>query len=494
MPPGPISRARSRSATRRRRDAARALAARRSIGVARSRRAARSCRGATLLPLDVVEVPRRAPRRTDDRRHAAGARARRAHAHRRDAADELADRVRRRLRDRLRACAPTRRRARAATPRARADVARRADLRARSREVARERRVLRRARRRRVGVARSVGTREQSHAQAKAFLHGTVATTVALVTAGALGWAAFVGRNWASDRALFLRALRIGTPDSLEDISFADVASRRRRGSSRSPGRSTSRARQARAQRASVQPSRLRALPVLGVGAHAGRGSRATWLGRACLAACGHGPRRRTAGDAHRGEARRARTSHRRSRSFPCASMRGSARDRRTRPTWIMRHARANRLGLRTHLLRDVSREPGAFAVRPSSARTSVRRAPGRIGDRREMADVLPRGRGQARAGVRAHVRVRRHAARRSRHRRRDVSSHDGAPPIPPTSVRPRSLFVVATDGAERDGGTLEANVVPLLTARAFDRLYDELYGLFFRGDPRVPLRADEDE
>ena len=44
------------------------------------------------------------------------------------------------------------------------------------------------------------------------------------------------------------------------------------------------------------------------------------------------------------------------------------------------------------------------------------------------------------------------------------------------------------------DAGTLDANVVPLVTARAFDRLYDELYGLFFAGDPRVPVRAGDDD
>jgi hypothetical protein len=59
-------------------------------------------------------------------------------------------------------------------------------------------------------------------------------------------------------------------------------------------------------------------------------------------------------------------------------------------------------------------------------------------------------------------------------------------PDAPPTAVRPRSLFVVAT--------ATDASVYPLLSARAFDRLYDEIYGLFFRGDPRVPLRDDEDE
>jgi len=32
------------------------------------------------------------------------------------------------------------------------------------------------------------------------------------------------------------------------------------------------------------------------------------------------------------------------------------------------------------------------------------------------------------------------------------------------------------------------ATLHKLLTARAFDCLYDELYGLVYAGDPRVPL------
>jgi hypothetical protein len=63
-------------------------------------------------------------------------------------------------------------------------------------------------------------------------------------------------------------------------------------------------------------------------------------------------------------------------------------------------------------------------------------------------------------------------------------------PESPPTAVRARSLFVVPGDTG---GAALDPNVVPLLSARAFDRLYDELYSLFFRGDPRVPLRLDDE-
>ena len=46
---------------------------------------------------------------------------------------------------------------------------------------------------------------------------------------GVLGWGAFVGRGWACDRALYLRALRIGTTESLDEYlvrgtSYSDEA------------------------------------------------------------------------------------------------------------------------------------------------------------------------------------------------------------------------------------------------------------------------------
>ena len=56
-------------------------------------------------------------------------------------------------------------------------------------------------------------------------------------------------------------------------------------------------------------------------------------------------------------------------------------------------------------------------------------------------------------------------------------------PAAPQVEVRPRSLFEVKHD----------EGVHPLLSARAFDRLYDELHTWFFRGEPRVPLAPPED-
>lgn len=64
-------------------------------------------------------------------------------------------------------------------------------------------------------------------------------------------------------------------------------------------------------------------------------------------------------------------------------------------------------------------------------------------------------------------------------------------PPEAPTmAMRPRSLFVL--EGAAPEKGTFDERVYAVMTARAFDQLYDELYTHFFAGDPRVPLRVSE--
>jgi hypothetical protein len=44
------------------------------------------------------------------------------------------------------------------------------------------------------------------------------------------------------------------------------------------------------------------------------------------------------------------------------------------------------------------------------------------------------------------------------------------------------------------DAAALDDRFYDAMSARAFDRLYDEIYGLFFEGDPRVPLREPPPE
>ncbi|MDB4998614.1 MAG: hypothetical protein JWM74_6046 [Myxococcaceae bacterium] len=58
-------------------------------------------------------------------------------------------------------------------------------------------------------------------------------------------------------------------------------------------------------------------------------------------------------------------------------------------------------------------------------------------------------------------------------------------PDKPLTTLRDKSLYRLSADG--------DPTLVPssALSARAFDRLYDELYGFLFVGNPKVPLAAD---
>ena len=64
------------------------------------------------------------------------------------------------------------------------------------------------------------------------------------------------------------------------------------------------------------------------------------------------------------------------------------------------------------------------------------------------------------------------------------------APEAPILAVRERSLFSLG-DALPVDGVSVRPFDGTL--ARDYDRLYDELYGLFFKGDPRVPT-SDVDE
>jgi hypothetical protein len=54
-------------------------------------------------------------------------------------------------------------------------------------------------------------------------------------------------------------------------------------------------------------------------------------------------------------------------------------------------------------------------------------------------------------------------------------------------ALRPRSLYTVREERADEKGAL--PREVQLMSARAYDRLYDEVYGLFFDGAPRVPLQ-----
>jgi len=63
-------------------------------------------------------------------------------------------------------------------------------------------------------------------------------------------------------------------------------------------------------------------------------------------------------------------------------------------------------------------------------------------------------------------------------------------PDKPSMALRARSLYRLG--GEPPPAGVYDGRVYDVLSARAFDRLYDELWSLVFAGDPRVPLREGD--
>ena len=336
--------------------------------------------------------------------------------------------------------------------------------------------------------------------QRRRLIHGSLATAAALLLGTALGWGAFVGRSWASDRALYLRALRIGTAESFEaylarGTSHRNDAIRLR---DRLEEQRASLAAAAKASRdrtrPGFEPSPRSEWELTPEEAVERRGSaEACIAGMRARASAGHPEvtrimerliaRARRTGDpiipvridAHLGarpsdapdsdhEARVARTLWAFERIFS-----------ETCPASLVRFAA--RPVERTNLGAP-GMSPGIdLKIDVSWPSTPTWKRPGLVVYAPKIVFDLAL-RGEAIDDV--------------------ASFHLTMPPpvVAPAQVRARSLFIVgsAEVGTLADAGTLDANVVPLVTARAFDRLYDELYGLFFAGDPRVPLRAGDDD
>jgi hypothetical protein len=329
-------------------------------------------------------------------------------------------------------------------------------------------------------------------------LHGSLATGAAVVAGGALGWAAFVGRSWASDRALYLRALRTGTTESLESYLVRGTSYREEATSLRDRLEE-----QRAALAAAAKQSRERSRPgfeasprseweLTPAEAAQRRGSaEACLVGLRARASATHPEvtpimekliaRARRTGDPIIPVRIDAQLGAR-----PADAPDSDHEARAARTVWAFERILSETCP--ASLVRFVARpleranigapglSPGMdlkIAVTWPTAPTWKR--PGLVVYAPKIAfDVTLRGEGV-----------------------NDLATFHltmDAPASPPTRARPRSLFVVQTEGVDGDGGALDASVVPLLTARAFDRLYDELYGLFFAGDPRVPLRFDEDE
>jgi hypothetical protein len=68
-------------------------------------------------------------------------------------------------------------------------------------------------------------------------------------------------------------------------------------------------------------------------------------------------------------------------------------------------------------------------------------------------------------------------------HERKSFTLTMTPPAAAPTTLRPQSIF------QSLDERTPNFHVYSALTARAYDRLYDEIWSLFFSGDPRVPTK-----
>jgi hypothetical protein len=316
-------------------------------------------------------------------------------------------------------------------------------------------------------------------------LHGPHAPMGALTLGAVLGWAAFHGRNWASDRALYLRALRLGTTDALEAYlvrgrSYRDeaVALRDRLNAQRADF--AKHAAESRAQTGFEGPPRAE-WELTPEEAQARGGST-----EKCIAAL------------------RGHTSPAHPKATPIIEA-------------LVRHA--GKSGDNVIPVRVYTQEgmrPASVAELDHDARaSSTIRAFERILSETCPASLVklarrpidPTSIGTPGLDVKIDltwppaptwkVEPKVHApiiafdvTLRGVHVNDVVSFRLTIPPpdVPPTSVRPRSLFVVPAAAAGDGSG----RIYRLLTARAFDRLYDEIYGLFFGGDPRVPLREEE--
>ena len=334
----------------------------------------------------------------------------------------------------------------------------------------------------------------------RAFLHGSLAMAGAVLMGGALGWAAFVGRSWASDRALYLHALRVGTTEAFDaylvrGTSYREEAMMLRERLVTQRAGLVRQAAQSRARsRTGLEPTPRAEWELTPEEAATRQGT-----SEACLASV-----RARASTAHPEvlPIMEALILRARKRGDPTVPVRIESQIG-MRPIGVPMSDHTERASRTVRAFERIFSETCPanvlkFTQRPV-APTSAMRDPGL--DLKIIVSWPQSATWRAPALV-VHAptiafEVALHGVTGSA---TDVASFLltlPPPEAPPTSVRPRSLFVVAgasgTGGLGDGGSTLDASVYPLLTARAFDRLYDELYGLFFRGDPRVPLRDDDE-
>jgi hypothetical protein len=332
----------------------------------------------------------------------------------------------------------------------------------------------------------------------RAFLHGSLATAGALVAGGLLGWTAFLGRGWACDRALYLRALRVGTPESLDEYlvrgtsyhaeakALRDRLDDQRAELARAAAQSRSRT------RAGFEPAPRSEWELTPAEAAARSGT-----AEACLASI-----RARASSAHPevtpilvGLVARARRTgdplvpvrlHTHLGPRPASVPEPDHVARVTRTIWAF-----ERIFSETCPANLVQ-----FGVQQASGADGVGAQVGAPGLDVTIDATWPHAPTWKRSGLTLSAPTFAFEVVLHGEAINDVASFRltmPPPESPPTAVRERSLFVVPT---ETSSGPLDPSVHALLSARAFDRLYDELYGLVFRGDPRVPLpvHARDDE
>ena len=331
----------------------------------------------------------------------------------------------------------------------------------------------------------------------RAFLHGSLATAGVVLVGAALGWAAFLGRSWASDRALYLRALRLGTPEAFDaylvrGTSYRNTAVIVRDGLVAQRAENITQSARSRARsRSDFAPPPRSEWELTPEEVAARRGT-----SEACLASV-----RARASTAHPEvlPIMEALLLRARRTGDPVVPVRVDAR-LGTPPPRGPTSDHADRAFRTIRAFERIFSEtcPASvlkFVQRAGDAKQVELATPGLDVKIAITWPVAPTWTG-ARGAKPVHapkfvfdVVIRGETAA-------DVASfHLTMPPpdAPPTSVRARSLFVVpGPSGGGNVAGELDDSVYPLLSARAFDRLYDEIYGLFFRGDPRVPLREEE--
>jgi len=329
------------------------------------------------------------------------------------------------------------------------------------------------------------GPTSRKVASRRVWLHTKATSAGVLGAAACLGVLTFQGRNLLSDRALYLRAVRAGTPDQLDRYIAVGRAYR-------DEARALRQEQEALAQRASKARSRAHDLsPKAEWELTSAERAARTNAAEGCLAAM---------------RARSPKAHPKSARIFASLFERARRTGDTVVPVWIddAEHDVPNGLPASDHRARMATTVAALERVFSETCPASILRF---VATSAPRGEVPPRG-----ITVKLDVhwpksptwKLARGALYVPTYQF-DVALRDAlgaeaesfrltVPPAeqPTTKLRDRSLFVVS--GRPVADGELDPRLPAFASARAFDRLYDELYGLVFDGDPRVPLRESPDE